>query len=151
MSTSLARLIALLVLFAPALSFASTPGLSHHGRLLDATDQPVNGVLDVTFTLYDAPSAGNELWSEVWSVTSVNGYYSVLLGGPDGDPPNPINPAQLDRQLFLGIRIADGPELQPRQVLGASVYALRAAVADSVVGGRSRVSPSPAPPSTRTH
>lgn len=117
-----------------ALASASPVGLSHHGRLLDASDRPVNGTLVVDFSLYAEPSAGSPLWTERWDVTFVNGYYSVLLGDPaeDGEP---LPPSLLSSAHYLGISIAEGPELEPRQRLGAAAWAIRAVVADSVNGG----------------
>lgn len=111
---------------------AEPVGLSHHGRLLDATDQPVNGQLPVTFSLYSQESNGTAVWSETWQLDFVNGYYAVILGD---DPENVIAPALLDSSLHLGIRIGDGPELSPRQRLAASAWALRAKFADALTSG----------------
>lgn len=129
----------------PALALAWLPGvavaagvavgLSHHGRLLDAEEQPVNGALPVTFTLHTQPSAGTPEWSETWLVEFVNGYYAVVLGVPEQEGGTPLDPALFDRALYLGITIGDGPELVPRQQLAASAYALRARLADALAPG----------------
>lgn len=116
------------------LPVASPVGLSHHGRLLDASDTPVNGQLDVHFALYTSASGGSPVWEEEWEITFTNGHYAVLLGDPASDG-QPIAPALLDQPLWLGITVASGAELAPRQRLAAAAYALRAVRADSVVGG----------------
>ncbi|MCY1008379.1 hypothetical protein OV079_23040 [Nannocystis pusilla] len=54
--------------------------VTHQGRLFDTTGSPVSGTQDLTFTIYDAELAGNELWSETITVDFDEGYFSVRLG-----------------------------------------------------------------------
>lgn len=123
-----------LMLLSTATASAIPVGLSHHGRLLDATNQPVNDELPVQFTLYAQESGGAPQWFESWDVTFTNGYYAVMLGDVS-DGGEAIPQSLLDGPLYLGIRIGDGPELQPRQRLGAAAWALRASFADAVAAG----------------
>jgi hypothetical protein len=63
-------------------AFAAVPlTLTHQGRLLDATDKPVNGFFDITYRVFEAPSGGAPLWTEVHaSVPVADGLFSALLG-----------------------------------------------------------------------
>ena len=63
-------------------AFAAVPlTITHQGRLLDATDQPVNGVFDITYRIFEVPSGGSPLWIEVHpSVPVADGLFSALLG-----------------------------------------------------------------------
>ena len=38
--------------------------LSHQGRLLDASDQPLSGTFTIIYSIYDAPVGGTQLWLE---------------------------------------------------------------------------------------
>ena len=62
----------------------SVPGLiSYKGQLTDASGGPVAGPVDVTFTLWDAETGGNQLgagFSDTDSVTpNADGIYDTLL------------------------------------------------------------------------
>ncbi|MFZ6186195.1 hypothetical protein ACOXH8_46280, partial [Nannocystis pusilla] len=46
-------------------SALAVPALvTHQGRLFDAGGVPVDGTQDITFAIYDAEVAGNEIWAE---------------------------------------------------------------------------------------
>jgi hypothetical protein len=40
--------------------------MNYQGYLTDTLGIPVDDSLDMTFTIYDASSGGNQLWSESW-------------------------------------------------------------------------------------
>jgi hypothetical protein len=63
-------------------AFAAVPLImTHQGRLLDAADKPVNGVFDITYRVFDVPTGGSLLWTEVHpSVQVTDGLFSALLG-----------------------------------------------------------------------
>src|SRR5436309_3035303 len=79
-------------LFALALTafcaFAQTPNppgqISYQGFLVDAngialaTNAPKN--YDIVFRIYNAPTAGSNLWAELQTVTVDRGYFTVMLG-----------------------------------------------------------------------
>ncbi len=79
-------LFAVLVMLGVAIvstgAFAAVPlTLTHQGRLLDATDKPVNGVFDITYRIFEVPTGGSPLWTEVHpSVPVTDGLFSALLG-----------------------------------------------------------------------
>ena len=64
------------------LSAGIPAAISYQGRILDTSGDPVvDGLYSVTFTIYDAPTAGNSKWTETQSsVTVINGLFNVELG-----------------------------------------------------------------------
>lgn len=102
--------------------------INYQGLLTGADEQPVaEDVYKLTFTLYDED--GTNLWSEVHeNVYIVNGLFHVLLGDlTQMDMP-------FDRPYFIGIRIGDDPELEPRMFLSTVPYSIRSDIANSVQG-----------------
>jgi hypothetical protein len=71
--------VAVVSLLVASIAWAA-PLLPYQGRL-DKNGKPLNGNYDLTFALYDAPSAGNLLWQDTFSgVAVVTGAFSVKLG-----------------------------------------------------------------------
>ena len=99
--------------------------LAYQGFLATSTGQPVNGPVQVIFSLYTTPEAGRPLWSELQTVPVASGAYAVLLGSV-----TPLD-VPFNTPYFLGVRVGDDAEMSPRQPLSASPYAL--AVADGAV------------------
>ena len=129
----IAALIANLVL-ALALAITALPAqaavpqtLNYQGQLASAGGVPVNGTVNITFSLYDVATGGTALWSETQSVTVTNGLYSVTLGQM-----TPLDATLFTAQRYLGITVGTDPEMTPRIALSSSATALRAAVADSI-------------------
>ena len=100
----------------PALIVNST------GRLLDATDKPVDGTPQMTFSFFAAASHAegeSALWSETYTVIVSGGLYAVNLGSTDGGK------MALAASLFattapVYLEVAVGGEtLQPRLRVGA--------------------------------
>jgi hypothetical protein len=106
---------------------ASVPLLiSHQGRLLDAADQPVEGTVDITFRLYDAPSAGTLLWTESYpSVVVTHGLFDVKLGSITPLTLDLLSPpstgVEIDRYLDVAV---SGTSLTPRLRIGSTPYAM---------------------------
>jgi hypothetical protein len=100
------------------------------GSLTDASGAALTGKVTITFTLYDAPENGAELWSETQLVEAdARGRYTAYLGMV-----TPVPQAAFSREQarWLGIEVG-GREL-PRVMLVAVPYALRAADADTLGG-----------------
>jgi hypothetical protein len=97
--------------------------LSYQGRLADPAGNPQNSPITMTFTLYDAATGGNVLWTETKSVDVTNGLFSTLLG-------NTFTAAHLayfdGRDLWLGVQVSGDPngELQPRIRVAYAPYAI---------------------------
>ena len=78
-----AAMLGLVIVAAVTSSHAAVPlVLSHQGRLLDASDQPLNGTFTLIYSIYEAPTGGVPLWTEDHvGVQVVDGLFSVELGG----------------------------------------------------------------------
>jgi len=93
--------------------------INFQGILKDGSGNPVaNGSYSVTFTIYDAPSAGNVKWTETQSVTTSDGLFTVLLGSTTPVPDSAFN----DSSRYLGIQVGADPEMTPRQRLSSVGY-----------------------------
>jgi hypothetical protein len=116
--------LALLASVLPGLS-AVPQTISYQGVLNYEDGAPVpDGFYDLTFRIYDAPTAGTELWEETQPVRVRGALFDVFLGA--------VAPLELpfDAQYWLAVRMVVGPEFTPRIKLAAAPYALRAAYAD---------------------
>ena len=53
---------------------------TQQGRILDVSENPLVGVHDLTFRIYDTKIGGTPFWSETITVSFVNGYFAAILG-----------------------------------------------------------------------
>ncbi|MBM4381295.1 MAG: hypothetical protein FJ086_18655 [Deltaproteobacteria bacterium] len=130
MTRALLPLLLALPLSAAAVEATVPAKLGFGGRLLASDGTPVNGVVSITFSLFDQATGGTATWSETQSLLlTVDGAYGTLLGTV-----NPLPDAVLlaPGQRFLEIAVNAGAPLSPRMELGASPFA---AVARHVRGG----------------
>ena len=114
------------------LAYASHAGavpmaLDEQGRLFDATGAPVAGTTTFVFTLYDAPTGGNVLWSESQTVTLDGGYFSARLGETTPFPANAFD----GTKRYLGVAVNGDAEMTPRQATVSVPYAV---VSDNATG-----------------
>ncbi len=119
--------LAAAVLAAPA--HAAVPSFAQvDGVLLSAGGGPAaDGSYNAAFSLYAQQTGGSALWTEAGSVTVKAGQFGYQLGGK-----TPLSAAAINGvTLWLGVAVAADPEL-PRQPVGATLFAQRAAVADGV-------------------
>jgi hypothetical protein len=91
--------------------------LSYQGRLLDASGEPLDGAYEMTFGLYDVPTDGAALWTQVQDIAVEDGLFNTYLD---------VDASLFDGQaLWLGVQVAgDAQELSPRQSLLPAPYAL---------------------------
>lgn len=97
------------------------------GRAVEA-GIPVQGIVDLTIRLYTTPTGGVPV--STWTASGVevlDGYFSVALTGLAAV-------ASASPALFLAIEIDSQGELEPRQPVLSSVYALAAADAERLGG-----------------
>jgi|GEM_PF-1087835 len=120
-------------LSALALSAAAAPvawTLPFQGVATDSTGRPrPDGVVNVSFELFDAPTAGNGVWLETDAVSLKKGLFSLQLGGTNALPLNLLGRENLWLQLTFGTE----PAVSPRIPLGRNVeawYAHNASMAD---------------------
>jgi hypothetical protein len=115
-----------------AQAFAVPLTLSHQGRLLDGSDNPVSGAHTLTVRIYDAASGGSVLWTEVHAGVQVtDGLFEISLGsvvsiGPDLlSPPSAGGLPPVERFLEMQVDV-DAP-LTPRIRLESAPYSVAAA------------------------
>jgi len=113
-----------------ATAVADVPKLiNHQAYLTNSTGAPVTASVSIVFTIYDAPSNGNALWTETQTVAVNQGVFDVNLGS--------VNPIVLafDVPYYLGIKVGSDAEMAPRQALTSVSYAFRSSLANAVADG----------------
>lgn len=108
------------------------PGVMlYEGYLTGADGAPVlDGAYDFTFSLYEAPTGGDPVWTgQHPGVFVESGVVRVRLG--DGADSQPLD-IPFDRQYYLGIQLGGDPEMTPRLELASTAYSFRARFADVV-------------------
>lgn len=86
------------------------------GRLTDASGNPINATLTITFRLYDVPSGGAELCHDTNSVVVNNGLFNSEIWGNCAGQMN-------GQQLYLSIQVGSDAEMTPREPIYAVPYA----------------------------
>ncbi|MEN8193728.1 MAG: hypothetical protein ABFS12_12975 [Bacteroidota bacterium] len=106
----------LAVLFSFAIQAQVPRVINYQGMLLGSDEQPVpEGNYKITFSLYEED--GTQLWTTVHEqVFIVGGIFHVHLEVSHELP--------FDHQYFLGIKVGDDTELQPRMLLTSAAYSL---------------------------
>lgn len=105
----------------------STGTISYQGRLADINGDPLTGIYNLEFRLYDVPVGGAPLWDEFWtggnSVQVSDGLFNVMLGSL-----NPTLASVIDGHdaLFLGITVGTDSEMVPRVQLGSVPFSMQA-------------------------
>ncbi|MBD3420869.1 MAG: hypothetical protein GF398_12185, partial [Chitinivibrionales bacterium] len=91
------------------------------GVITDAAGNPKSdGSYEIIFSLYDATDATTALWSEAQTLTSANGIITTTLGST-----TPLS-LPFDKQYWLGIKVGNENELEPRTKLSTAAYSVRA-------------------------
>lgn len=91
--------------------------INYQGILKDATGNLLTGDYALTFKIYNEPTGGTPLWSEIQVLTVTNGLFNAYLGTNTA-----ISGVPFDRVHFLGIQVGTGNELSPRTMLTPSPY-----------------------------
>ncbi|MCD6385310.1 proprotein convertase P-domain-containing protein [Candidatus Sumerlaeota bacterium] len=107
--------------------------INYQAKITDSGGNPVNGTYDIVFTIYDAATGGNVIWTETHSDVNINnGSLNVLLGSVTPIPLTTFhNPAR-----WLGVKIGSDPEMTPRQRIVSVGYAFKCHSAEELqVGG----------------
>lgn len=106
----------LLLILLPIITLAQIPQtINYQGRLEDNSGNPVSdGNYTIVFTIYDAATNGNSLWTETRTVTTEDGFFNLTLGE------NTAISISTDQQLWLNINIG-GTDLTPRTKLSGSL------------------------------
>ncbi|MBE7525259.1 hypothetical protein HS096_02625 [candidate division WWE3 bacterium] len=128
----LAGLFIFLLSFHPSLAAQGiTPQINYQAKLLDSGSIPVaNGSYTLKFSIYDAESGGNRLWTASGTlatpasidvpVTS-GGLLSILLGS--GTQNSLATVDWNSDSLYLGVTVGSDSEMSPRKRIGAVAQA----------------------------
>jgi hypothetical protein len=109
------------------------PIVNFSGQLTDANHKALTGVAGVTFSLYKDAEGGAPLWTETQNVRPDKaGHYSVTLGSTSSQG-LPASAFEAGEARWVGVRV-QGQEEQPRFLLVAVPYALKALDAETVGG-----------------
>ncbi len=112
--------------------------INYEGTLSDPDGNPVaDGGYAVEFNIYDIPTGGTSLWTEVWDsgttpVVTANGTFNVVLGTH-----NPFSGSFFSEhpETYLGIKVESDSEMIPRQRISSVAYALTAGIGGIPKGG----------------
>lgn len=117
--------VAVLVTFAlPATAVAEVPGyFPVQAFLTDAQGIPLDGAVDLEFTIYDAETGGEVVFTESHRLRADAGAFTAYLGENNELD---LSIFSAHEQLFLGVSVDGGPELEPRQRLATVPYAAHA-------------------------
>jgi microcystin-dependent protein len=120
-------------LLAFALSAAAAPvawPLPFQGVATDSTGRPrPDGVINVSFAMFDSATGGTSVWSETAPVTLKKGLFSLQLGTVQALPLSLLG----RENLWLQVTFGTEPAVSPRIPLGRNVeawYAHTASLAD---------------------
>jgi hypothetical protein len=124
------RRLAVALCFVAAPAFAQPVTMVYQGTLNGLGGDPVTSNVSMTFKIFDAATAGSQLWTETVNADVQNGYFTVVLGQTQALVES-LFPSNADR--FLSVTIG-GDELTPRQALGSVPWALVCGDAQTVGG-----------------
>lgn len=105
-------------------AWAGSKLLNVQGKLTNSGGTALSGNYTITFRMYNnlTDPIGNAIWSESQSVTVSSGLFNVTIGSATA-----LDPITFNKPYYLGMQVTgDSNELSPRQLLGASAYALGA-------------------------
>ena len=100
------------------------PQFTYQGVLTDASGNPYNGDVTITYSLYNEETGGTALYSETETVTVTDGRFDSVVG-PSGTVSG-LSPDDLSQALWIELTIGNGTiteTLQPRQRLYGAPYA----------------------------
>ena len=115
-----------------AIILAQPPNtINYQGYLTSASGDPLDGLYDLVFRLYDAATQGNQVWGPELhlDVPVQDGLFQVTLGRTVI-----LYPAYFDEALFLAVEV-DGTPVLPRQPLRSVPYAFSLVPGAYVKGG----------------
>lgn len=129
----MSRLSLALVLALSGPAWAVPLQLGQSGRFVDADGEPLEGVHEVTFGLYDVQSGGAPVWLETQPLALDRGYFHTILGTTTG---NTLDSALFDgRALWIEVGVPDQGVVLGRQPIASVPYAIRAGWATNLSGG----------------
>jgi len=129
--TSVVVALVLLGGWVPSMSFAGTRVLNVQGKLTDDQGNPLTGTHTIIFRLYNSTNTSIAacVWGESQNISIQSGLLNAAIGNGATLPTCSGGYTSLDQipfttPYYLGIQVDSDNELTPRQLLGASAYAL---------------------------
>ena len=111
------------VVMAPLEASAAIPQqIAFQGKLTDTQNQPLEGEIQMTFSLFKSKTGGTALWSEAKPVTVTQGLFSTQLGDTTLFP----STLTFSEAYWIELQVGTEPPLAPRQPLATSPYTFRA-------------------------
>jgi len=103
--------------------------------LADSSGNPLTDKVNMEFRIYDVPTGGVPLWTEMWTGGSAvdvsDGLFNVMLGSIDNTLASAIEGYD---ELYLGITVGTDSEMAPRVQLGSVPFSMQAmTVADGSI------------------
>jgi hypothetical protein len=112
---------------------AGPPMMNFQGVLSDDVGIRLDGIFDLTFSIYPHPEDDNYLlWSEHHETVEVHdGVFHVVLGSSSPMPPSLFE----SDALWMSVAVGDDSEMEPRMRLTSSPWSAWSAVADTALAG----------------
>ena len=108
-------------------SAPSTSIMSYQGHLADSGGNPLTEGVDMEFRVYDVPTGGAPLWTEIWTggdeVEVSDGLFNVMLGSINNTLAESVEGHD---ELYLGITVNTDSEMEPRVQLGSVPFSMQA-------------------------
>jgi len=95
--------------------------INYQGKVTDPDGNLIEGTHQIIFSIYDILEGGSPLWADTQSIVIENGLFNVLLGSVHPIPENIFNGAV----KYLGVKVEDDSEINPRTELVSVPYAFR--------------------------
>ncbi len=106
------------------------PTLSHQGKLLDSSGNPVaDGSYTVMYRLYHSGTGGTAVFTDTNSVAVTDGYFNSDFGAAN------VDPKIFAEQTWLEITV-NGETLTPRQLLRGAPYANGLVAGSAAIGSQ---------------
>ncbi|MFC1475487.1 tail fiber domain-containing protein [Candidatus Zixiibacteriota bacterium] len=117
---------------AAPVTLADVPQLiNYQGILLDSGGQPITNLREVIFAIWDSPTDGDSLWSELRLIPPDDqGRFNVLLGIGSAIPDSAFR-----NNAYLSVKVGLDPEMAPRSRVVSVGYSYRVGTVDGAAGG----------------
>jgi hypothetical protein len=112
--------------------------INYQGVLRDASGNPLNGLVTMTFNFYDSATAGTLLWEEIYDsgsyqpqLTVTGGLFTVVLGDTvhrnGGNEPLFTGVFANHTDVYLGVKVSTDAEMTPRIKVVSAPYSVNTA------------------------
>jgi len=118
-------------LLIPAIGFAVPLTLNYQGFLKNTDETPISDTIKIQFSIYESIEQDEAIWTESHNNIQVNnGFFKVILGQI-----NSLSWSIFDGEPYLGVKVNDDPEMNPRTGFNSVVFAIKSGVAEGLIKG----------------